>query len=39
MMSKSARAAVMTAAGKDLEIKEYPLPRVDRGCILVRVTC
>jgi alcohol dehydrogenase len=38
-MTKTAKAAVMMAAGKDLEIKEYPLPRVDRGCILVRVTC
>ncbi|MBT8367604.1 MAG: zinc-binding dehydrogenase [Deltaproteobacteria bacterium] len=38
-MPKTARAAVMTAAGKDLEIKEYPLPRVEKGCILVKVTC
>ncbi len=34
-----AKAAVMTAAKRDLEIKEYPLSRVDRGCILVKVTC
>lgn len=38
-MTKTARAAVMTATGKDLEIKEYPLPRVALGCILVKVTC
>jgi alcohol dehydrogenase len=38
-MADKARAAVMTAPGKDLEIKTYPVPRVDRGCILVRVTC
>jgi putative phosphonate catabolism associated alcohol dehydrogenase len=38
-MAKTAKAAVMTAAGKDLEIKEYPLPRVDKGCILVKITC
>ncbi|CAB1080515.1 Threonine dehydrogenase and related Zn-dependent dehydrogenases [Olavius algarvensis Delta 1 endosymbiont] len=38
-MTKNARAAVMTAAGKDLELKEYPLPRVEQGCILVEVTC
>ena len=38
-MTKTASAAVMTAAGKDLEIKKYPLPRVESGCILVKVTC
>ena len=38
-MAKTAKAAVMTAAGMDLEIKEYPLPTADQGCILVRVTC
>ena len=38
-MTKTAKAAVMTAAGKDLEIKEYPLPEVAGGCILVKVTC
>ena len=38
-MAKTAKAAVMTTAGKDLEIREYPLPRVDPGCILVKVTC
>jgi alcohol dehydrogenase len=38
-MAKTAKAAVMTAAGQDLEIREYPLPRVDQGCILVKVTC
>jgi alcohol dehydrogenase len=29
----------MTEAGKDLEIREYPLPEVESGCILVRITC
>ena len=38
-MTKTAKAAVMTVTGKNLEIIEYPLPRVDRGCILVKVTC
>ncbi len=38
-MTKTARAAVMTAAGKDLEIVEYPLPEVAPGCVLVKVTC
>jgi len=38
-MAKSAKAAVMTAAGKDLEIKAYPLPEVAEGCILVKITC
>ncbi len=33
------RAAVMTAAQKDLEILEYPLPEVAPGCMLVRITC
>ena len=38
-MAKTGKAAVMTAAGMDLEIQEYPLPTVDQGCILVRITC
>ena len=38
-MVKTAKAAVMAAAGHDLEIKAYPLPRVEKGCILVKVTC
>jgi alcohol dehydrogenase len=38
-MAKTAKAAVMTAAGMDLEIKQYPLPSVERGCILVKITC
>ena len=38
-MAKAAKAAVMTAAGRDLEIKKYPLPRAERGCILVKITC
>lgn len=38
-MTKTGRAAVMTAAKKVLEIREYPLPKVDPGCILVRITC
>ena len=38
-MTNTAKAAVMVAAGQNLEILEYPLPRVDRGCILVKITC
>jgi alcohol dehydrogenase len=38
-MAKTAKAAVMTAAGQDLEIIKYPLPRLAPGCILVKVTC
>ena len=38
-MTKTGRAAVMTAAKKDLEIREYPLPNVDPGCILVKSRC
>jgi alcohol dehydrogenase len=38
-MAKTAKAAVMIAAEKDLEIRAYPLPAVEPGCILVRVTC
>jgi alcohol dehydrogenase len=33
------RAAVRTAAGADLEIREYPVGRPEPGTILVRVTC
>lgn len=38
-MQKSASAAVMTYPKKDLEIREYPIPKVEDGCILVRVGC
>ena len=38
-MPDYARAAVMTAPKKDLEIREYPLPQVEKGCILVKITC
>lgn len=38
-MAKTGKAAVMTAPKKDLEIMEYPLPKVDKGCILVKITC
>jgi len=38
-MGKSGRAAVMTAAKTDLEIREYPLPEVEPGCMLVRISC
>jgi len=37
-MTETGKAAVMTAANRDLEIIEYPLPAVGSGCILVRVT-
>jgi len=35
----NAKAAVMTAVGGNLEILEYPLPSVEPGCVLVKVTC
>jgi putative phosphonate catabolism associated alcohol dehydrogenase len=38
-MEKTAKAAVMTSPGMDLEIKEYPLSAVGSGCILVKITC
>jgi len=38
-MAKTAKAAVMTSPRMDLAIKKYPLPRVNRGCILVKITC
>ncbi|MBW2153314.1 MAG: zinc-binding dehydrogenase [Deltaproteobacteria bacterium] len=38
-MESKGKAAVMTAPNKDLEIVEYPLPKVERGCILVKITC
>jgi alcohol dehydrogenase len=38
-MEGRARAAVMTSPQKDLEFVEYPLPQVEDGCILVRITC
>ncbi|MBW2544148.1 MAG: zinc-binding dehydrogenase [Deltaproteobacteria bacterium] len=38
-MTKMGRAAVMTAQKKDLEFIEYPLPEVEKGCILVKITC
>ncbi|HHP7234372.1 MAG TPA: zinc-binding dehydrogenase [Desulfobacterales bacterium] len=39
MQATTGRAAVMTAPGQPLEIRRYPLPRVEPGAILVRVTC
>lgn len=36
-MTRSAKAAVMTAPNTDLEMMEYPLPQVEAGCILVRI--
>jgi alcohol dehydrogenase len=33
------RAAVMTAAGADLEFRGYPVPQPGPGAILARVTC
>jgi putative phosphonate catabolism associated alcohol dehydrogenase len=38
-MAKKGRAAVMTQTNRDMEIREYPLPKVEKGAILVRVTC
>jgi alcohol dehydrogenase len=39
MEKTTARAAVMTAPRTPLEIRHYPLPRVETGAMLVRVTC
>ncbi|HOO90177.1 MAG TPA: zinc-binding dehydrogenase [Syntrophales bacterium] len=38
-MPVKAKAAVMTVQKQDLEFIEYPLPTVEEGCILVRITC
>jgi len=38
-MTLKAKAAIMTSPNKDLEIIQYPLPSVERGCILVKITC
>ena len=38
-MPSVAKAAVLTEQKKDLEIVYYPLPGVEPGCILVKVSC
>lgn len=38
-MVQTARAAVMSAPNEDLQLSAYPLPDVDRGCILVKIRC
>ncbi len=38
-MIGTARAAVMTAPNEPLQIVEYPLPVVEKGCMLVKITC
>lgn len=38
-MGKKGKAAVMTKLNGDLEIHEYPLPKVEKGAILVKITC
>jgi putative phosphonate catabolism associated alcohol dehydrogenase len=38
-MTKMAKAAVMAKTNEDLEIREYPLPRVENGAILVKINC
>ena len=38
-MVRTGRAAVMTKTLGDLEIRDYPLPNVEKGAILVRITC
>jgi putative phosphonate catabolism associated alcohol dehydrogenase len=35
----NAKAAVMESPNTKLSIKEYPLPEVEKGCILVKITC
>ena len=37
-MKGTGRAAVFTGAGKPMEIREFPLPEVEPGAILVRIT-
>ncbi|MEE9118470.1 MAG: zinc-binding dehydrogenase [Calditrichia bacterium] len=39
MMPSVAKAAVLTEQKKDLEIVQYPLPGVEPGCLLVKVSC
>jgi len=39
MTTKTAKAAVMTKTQGVLEIREYPLPKVEKGAILVKITC
>lgn len=38
-MEKLGKAAVMTAPNTDLEIREYPLPNVEKGAMLVKIKC
>jgi alcohol dehydrogenase len=38
-MPQTARAAVMTEANHELELHDYPLPPVEPGALLARVTC
>src|SRR4030067_2814653 len=37
-MNKTGKAAVMTEAKRELEIGEYPLSPVGKGCILIKIT-
>lgn len=38
-MTRTGRAAVMAKTNAALDIRDYPLPEVQKGCILVRVRC
>ncbi len=38
-MQNKSKAAIMTSPNTDLEIVEYPLPEVEAGCILVKISC
>jgi len=38
-MNRKGKAAVMTKINGNLEIQEFPLPKVEKGTILVRVIC
>ena len=38
-MSETSRAMVFTGPGAPLELREYPLPRLQAGEVLVEVTC
>ena len=39
MTSQTGRAAIMTAPNTALQCVEYPLPALERGEVLVRITC
>jgi putative phosphonate catabolism associated alcohol dehydrogenase len=38
-MQTKSKAAIMISPNTDLKIMEYPLPKVEPGCILVEISC